>query len=464
VVVLLTVFALAAAACSRSGSDTSASGSSTSTTAATTSSSTFGTMSQPVCGPKPAGETNTATGARGVTADQIEVGTISDPGYSGTPGLNQELFDASTVFTKWCNSLGGINGRQLKDDQLDAAVLNYNAQIVTACNQDFALVGGGGVSDDTGQATRLGCMLPAYEAYLVTPKARGADLSVQVTPGPNNSLNFGVMRYLLAKYPDSVGKVGYMSGSYATLTTNKDQYQEAAESMGAGKPAYDGQYNIIGESSWTPLAQAIKSAGVKGLFFVGEPDFMGQLVSALASINYKLDWITAAANEYDTKLTASAKTALDYEPVYIQLGTTPFEDKSNKAIAQYEALFNQYLPDSSRKTAALGLNSFSAWLLWAQSVKSCGGDVTAKCVYDAANKVTNWDGGGLQAPSNPSKGTQASACMAIVKPSSTSWSIVSFPPETDGWNCSPKNVVALKGNYGEGEKLSDVGKSMSDLK
>ena len=91
------------------------------------------------------------------------------------------------------------------------------------------------------------------------------------------------------------------------------------------------------------------------------------------------------------------------------MATTPFESTTSPAVKQYEALFDKYLPSSTRKQAALGMNSFSAWLLFAQSVKSCGGNVTPKCVYDAAHKVTNWDGGGLQAPSNPSNGNVASA-------------------------------------------------------
>ncbi len=461
-VVLLTVFALGAAACSRSGggSTSSGTGGSTATTAATTA-ATFGTMTQPVCGKKPAGETNVAAG-RGVTPDQIEVGTISDTGYSGAPGLNQELFDASTVFTKWCNAQGGINGRLIKDDQLDAAVLNYPAQIATACQQDAALVGGGGVLDNTGQKARLQCLLPAYEAYLVSPEARGADLAVQVTPGPNNSLNFGMARYLAKTFPDSVNSVGYLTGNVGTVITNKNQYEEAGQKLGFGKAVYDAQYNSTGEPTWTPFAQAIKEAGVKGLFFVGEPSDFGNLIAALASINYKLDWISAAANQYDPKLLAGAGTALDSEPVYVGIGTVPFESET-PAIKQYEALFNQYLPSSTRKNAALGLNSFSAWLLWAQSVKSCGGNPTPKCVYDAASKVTTWTGGGLQAPSNPSNGNMASSCMAIMKASSKGWTKISWPPETDGFNCEKANVVALTGNYGTGVKLSDVGKSMSDL-
>ena len=35
-----------------------------------------------------------------MTDDSIQVGTISDPGFTGRPGLNQELFDASEVFAK----------------------------------------------------------------------------------------------------------------------------------------------------------------------------------------------------------------------------------------------------------------------------------------------------------------------------------------------------------------------------
>ena len=462
-VVLLTVFALVAAACSRSSSGTTTSANGTPTTAGSTAAkATFGSMTQPVCGPKPAGQTNAATG-HGVTADQIEVGTISDPGYSGAPGLNQELFDTSTVFTKWCNSLGGINGRLIKDDLLDAAIFNYNAKITTACAQDFALVGGGGVFDNTGQKTRLSCLLPDYPAYLVTSEARGADLTTQVTPGPNNSLNFGVARYLAKTYPDSVNNVGYLTGNVATTITNKNQYEEAGQKLGFGKAVYDAQYNSAGEPTWTPIAQAIKDAGVKGLYYIGEPADFAQLISALSSINYKLEWVAAAANQYDPKTLAGAGAALDVEPVYVGLGTTPFQSTDVAAVNQYEALFNQYLPNSTRKQAALGMNSFSAWLLFAQSVKSCGGNVTPKCVYDAAHKVTTWNGGGLQAPSNPSDGTVASSCMVIVKASSKGWTVVNWQPATNGFNCEKSNVVALTGNYGTGVKLSDVGKSMSDL-
>ena len=138
------------------------------------------------------------------------------------------------------------------------------------------------------------------------------------------------------------------------------------------------------------------------------------------------------------------------------LGTQPFQ-APNSAVNQYEALFARYLPTSTRKQAALGLNSFSAWLLFAEKAKACGGDLTPKCVYDAASKVTTWNGGGLQAPANPSQPDKASPCFAIVKPSSTAWTVVTWPPETNGFNCSTANVVPLTGNYGTGHQAQRRG-------
>ena len=460
-VAALVVMALVSVACSRSSKDTATVLGNSTTSSSQTSSDVFGSMTSPVCGKAPAGETNKATGL-GITANQIQVGTISDVGFSGAPGLNQELWDATDVFTKWCNSLGGINGRLIKVDKLDAALFNYNQQIVKACAMDFSLVGGGGVFDDTGQKTRLRCLLPDVPAYLVTSTARGSDLTAQVTPGPLNSVNFGTARYFSEKYPSSVNAIGYLTGNVPTTITNKNQYQEAGKAFGF-KTVYDAQYNAAGEPTWVPIAQAIKDKGVKGLYFVGEPASFGQLIAALAQINYKLDWISAAANTYDPKTLKAAGSALNYENVIVGLGTTPFQATDVPAVNQYEALFERFLPSSTRKQAALGMNSFSSWLLFAQAAKACGADLTRKCMYENATKVTNWNGGGIQAPTNPSEPNVAGPCFVSVKASSTDWTIIKFDPTTSVFNCSSQNVVALHGNYGKGVTLQDVGKSMSDL-
>src|ERR1700729_2251903 len=98
-------------ACSRSSSSkttaTTAAGGTATTAAAATGAGDFGTL-KAGCGP------GNATGATdpGVTDTSINMATMSDPGYSGLPGLNQELFDAADAFVGWCNAAGGILGRK----------------------------------------------------------------------------------------------------------------------------------------------------------------------------------------------------------------------------------------------------------------------------------------------------------------------------------------------------------------
>lgn len=140
-----------------------------------------------MCGPGDA----TGDTAQGVTGDSIQVGTISDPGFVGRPGLNQELFDASNVFVEWCNAAGGINGREIEIVERDAALTEFKQRITEACQEEFMLVGGGAVFDETGQEERLGCLLPDIPAYQVSPAARGADLAVRPLPTALDELPIG---------------------------------------------------------------------------------------------------------------------------------------------------------------------------------------------------------------------------------------------------------------------------------
>jgi len=422
----------------------------------------FGTLTDPVCGPVPAGQTNTAS-ALGVTADSISIGTISDTGYVGAPGLNQELFDASHAFADWCNSLGGINGRAIKLNQLDAKLAEYKQRILEACATDFALVGGGGVFDDAGQEDRLSCLLPEFPGYSVTPRARGAALQVSALPFPLGAINFGLARYLSDQFPDSVDSVGYITGNVPSIITNKDQYQEAGVALGFNV-IYDDQYNAVGEPTWVPFAQTIKDKGVRGLFYVGEPTNLGKLLAALDQIGYRLDWVAGAGNIYDQSLIDSAGAGLSTNTVYTQTAVTPFLAADLvPAVRQYQELLDKYVP-SAKPDAALGLNSFTAWLLWAQSAKACGADLTRACLLQKGSTTTTWEGGGLSALANPSQKTQPPACISFQKATADGFSLINWQSDDGVFNCNPANIVDLKADYGRAASLADVGKTEADIK
>jgi ABC-type branched-subunit amino acid transport system substrate-binding protein len=457
---MMLALVLVGAACGRSDDKGSGDGSdtTTTTTASDAKSASFGTLTDVCQTGKPSGSPTI-----GVTPTEIKVATFSDPGFAGRPGLNQEFFDTADVFAAWCNERGGINGRKIVVDKKDAALTNVKAKMTEACANDFAMVGGGAVFDQDGVETRLQCLLPDIAGFVVSIKARGSDLLVQPVPNSVKTLQVGAMNYLGKKFPEAVDKAGALTGDLSTTKAVMDQQVEAAEAAG-WKFVYNDQYPAAGATDWTPYAQQIKSSGVKGLFWVGEPENLAALTKALKNIGYKLDFIRTDANHYDQKLIEIAADALSDENVYVQSGFYPFEKaKSSNATGQYLDAFKQYKPDGKNRTN-LGLQAWSSWLLFAQAAKECGNDLTRTCLYDNAKKVTDWTGGGLHAATDPGSG-ESGDCVAVQIATPTGFKLATDTKPNDGiYQCSPKNVYTLKGDYGTGLTLADVGQDIKNLK
>jgi hypothetical protein len=80
----------------------------------------------------------------GITDSQIRLAVIADVDTPVQPGLFQKSVDAVRAWAKVVNQAGGIAGRKLVIDFIDSK-LNPNETrnaIITACANDFALVGG----------------------------------------------------------------------------------------------------------------------------------------------------------------------------------------------------------------------------------------------------------------------------------------------------------------------------------
>jgi ABC-type branched-subunit amino acid transport system substrate-binding protein len=450
--------AVIAAACGRSGS--TAGGGTTSTTAAAPSatSADFGTLTDVCQKGSPSGSPT-----QGVTPESIHVAVFSDAGFVGRPGLNQEFFDTADVFSKWCNERGGINGRTIVVDKRDAALSNVQARMVESCRDDFVMVAGGATFDQDGVDTRLKCLLPDFAGFVTSPKARGADLVVQPLPNPLGKLQIGILNYLGTKYPDARDHVGVLTGDIATTKIVAADNATAAKSLG-WKISYNDVYPVVGMTDWTPYAQKIKDSGTKGLIWVGEPEGLGGLMGALRDIGYKLDFVRADANHYDRKLIDTGGTALADKNVYVSSAFYPFEQaKPTNATGEYLRLFEQYKPGGKSRTY-LGLQAWSAWLLFAKAAASCGNDLTRTCVYDAAKKITAWTGGGLHAETSPGT-TGATECYALERATPSGFVLVTDTKPNQGiYNCSPKNLHTLAPDPSNVTTLADVGQSIGNMK
>jgi len=456
-VAVIVCLGLLAAACSRDDDPSGTTTDSTTTTSgAAAASADFGTLKN-VCQP---GDASGAT-TQGVTDTEIRVATFSDRGFSGRPGLNQELFDSGEVFAEWCNAQGGINGRKLVVDYRDAALVNYQPRILDSCRDNFYMVGGGAVFDDTGVKDRLECMLPDIAGFVVTPVARESDLLQQPLPNQPGALQIGDLRWLGEKFPESTKHVGVLTGDLQTTTKVANDDREAIEDELGWKVVYSDKYPAAGNVGWTPYVQSMKDKGVRGIMWTGEPENLAKLQLAMAGAEYSVDWIRAAPNHNDETLIDVAGSAL--KNTYIWSAFAPFEDaKDNPALQQHLDLFEQYKPDAKTK-ASLGLQSWSAWLLFAQAARDCGSELTRTCIWENVEKTHAWTGGGLHAETDPGA-NKTKGCFTLLKATPNGFVRVDIDPNEGIYNCSPKNGYTVKGSGGDGITLADVNKSMDDLK
>jgi hypothetical protein len=166
----------------------------------------------------------------------------------------------------------------------------------------------------------------------------------------------------------------------------------------------------------------------------------------MAVSGYAPDLTIVTPNFYDTKyLSEHGKNAKN---TYIRTSFTPLEmAASNKATQDYLDLMAQYNP--SGKIAILGQQSLSALLLFAQSAKACGADLTRACLLEKAKGEHKWTGGGLHAPDDPGANTP-SACFALIKVDGSAFTYdkAATAPTEGIFNCDPSNLVQLKNDYG----------------
>ncbi len=441
---LLAFLLVVTAACTRDDNTTSGTGESTTTAssggaddARALENGGFGNL-EAVCRN---GDASGAT-ATGVTDTEIRVGTVTDKGFVGAQGVNKEMYDAAVAFVAWCNEHGGVLGRRLVVDDLDAALLEYETRVTEACEQDFALVGGGAVFDEDPNNARVGCGLPNLPAFVVSEPGRTADLQVQPVPNPLAETSLG--RYLAAKrdFPDGIAHYAIMAANVPSVLLVRDQLVAAAEAQG-----YTVDYSVVyapqGETGWANFVAEMQAKDIKILEYVGPPSELVQLNLAMDTAGWELDVLMVGGNVYDATY---AEEAADIAPnLYIQTQYHPFElAADNKATQDYLDVMATYNP--SGKVALLGAQAMSAYLLFAKAATECGSELTVQCLLDKAAAQDPWTGGGLHAEQTPSNDTP-SPCFLLLSlgPDGFSYNEEATQPTAGLYNCDPDNVMAFSG-------------------
>ncbi len=255
-----------------------------------------------------------------------------------------------------------------------------------ACASDFAMVGGGSVFDQDGVETRLKCLLPDIAGYVVSPQARGADLVVQPLPNPIDSLGIGLMNYLGAKYPAATKHIGVLTGDLSTTKIVADQQAEAAKAW-AGRSSTTTSTRPPARPTGRRTRKQIKSAGVQGSPLgrrareprgahegAGEHQLQARLhPHRREPLRPEAHRRRRVRRSRTTTSTSRARSSRSRRPTS---RTRPVSTSRRSRTTS---------PDGKSRTY-LGLQAWSAWLLFSQAAKECGNDLTRTCMYDNAQE------------------------------------------------------------------------------
>jgi len=395
----------------------------------------FGTL------PSPCGKGH-ATGStdQGVTNTAINLAYADDRGFSGIPGLDQEMGDAVKSMIAWCNAQGGIDGRKIVGDYYDTAITNVGPSMTQACKKDFMLVGEGIALDSLGEQTRLGCNLAAVPGFTVSPVVANAYEMYQASPNPADYSPTSSAYEATKLFGSKTKHAGEYNSTLSTQQSSMAKAVQAYTTTGWKFINCPFQVNYNGEANYTPFVQKLQGCGVQVVYndSTPGPTLYGAL-EAETQIGYNPIWVEDSGAY--TQSFAQWNTAGLANNVYVRLSYEPLEAASVvPAVSQYLAIVHKY----GGHVSQLGEQSTSSFLLWATAAKACGSTLTRQCMINHLSKVTNWTGGGLNASGNPSKNLPPN-CGLLMKLQGTKW-VQAYPKKLGTFDCNSKYVTQNTGS------------------
>ena len=395
----------------------------------------FGSLSSP-CGKGHA----TGSTDQGVTNTTINIAYGDDRGYSGIPGLDQEMGDAVKDMIAWCDAQGGIDGRKIVGDFYDAAITNVGTVTTQACKKDFMLVGEGFALDGAAEGSRLGCNLAAVPGFTVAPVMANAYEMYQASPNPADYSPVSSAYQAQKLFGSKTKHAGAYTTTLSTQAASNTKAVQAYTATGWKFVNCPFQVNYSGEASYAPFVQKLQSCGAQIVYtdVAPGPVLYGAL-EAEDQIGYNPIWVEDSASY--TAAFAQWNTAGLGNNTYVRLSYEPLEAaKVVPAVGQYLAIVKKYGGLSSQ----LGEQATSSFLLWATQAKACSSDLTRQCMINKLSKVTSWTGGGLNASGNPSKNLPPN-CGLLMKLQGTKW-VQAYPKKLGTFDCSSKYIVQNTGS------------------
>ncbi len=399
----------------------------------------FGDMEVP-CGPTPEGMTLTGGQDLGVTADAVELAIIADV-EGPRPGVNKEALDGTNAFTDWCNSLGGVNGRQLKLTHLDSKILEFAPRAEEACSFAFATVGTAVVIDDVGAQTLVDCDMVSVPAYTVSDKFALSDRMVQSNPNPPDTYLVLSLRRVAEENPEAVKHAAILTAGLPSLQMQRDRQQAGAEALG-WEFVYTAEHAIT-EQNWGAFVADMKAKGVEAVIHVAEPSETNNMLREMVKQGIDLQEMIFVFNPnyYDAEYLELAGDLAAGQ--ILDMSYVPFEEaEENPAADEFVEILQEF---GGFEPSLIAVQAFSSALLFADALQAIGDDVTREALLTQLETEDDWTAGGITGSQDPGANTRSPCAISLrINDTGTGYERA-FPDE--GFDCDPANVVAVPGDF-----------------
>ncbi len=378
----------------------------------------------------------------GVSAEAIEIAVISDrAGQVRVPTISIE--ESMQAFVDFCNGFGGINGRQLELLKIDSELFNHLEATREACDAGvFAIVGSGSVTDDSGAQAMVDCDLIEVPAYAVSAAKSLSDNLVAPVPNPSDRITDGPAKWVAEQNPEAVQNAAIIHGAIAAVDLQTERVKKAYEAAGFDF-VYDKQTSIIQESYTSEVREMI-DADIQYVTMISATQEVVKLLRDMATQGFEPEVVDLGQQYYDPDLLVEPAA----EGAIVQINSVPFEEADESpALQAYLAAYEEVEGDKP-EPAALGVQAFSAGLLFATAADAAGDDLTRDRVLEELESITEWDGGGLHLPANPGENAPAT-CFGYMQVEGGEFTRL-HPAEPTEFDCDESFVFDLEDDFGGG--------------
>jgi hypothetical protein len=346
----------------------------------------------------------------GVTAKEIHVATIADVDNPLAPGLFKGAEVGAEAAAKYLNSKaggGGIAGRKIVVDFIDSK-LNANQSrnaVITACQNDFAMVGSvmlsldtaddeltcpdkqhaaSGIPDMAAFATSIGQSCSAV-AFPASPPQ--IDCSTAQSTPQKYTTNAGIGRYLVKRYGE-----GKVHGAMIYANNTKDAERAARGALDALQVAgikadqYQGISATTPQSGFTPIVKQMKADKSNfGFSFAAPANLIAEAqIQGLTGVTWVADYSQKTA---DTPV---------MDGILAPLGFLPFDEGSSNAMLK---TFLRNVPSNGRDQ--FSVLAWAAMLAFADAARAVvakdgvNGLTRKTLLHTGIPTLTHFDAGGM---------------------------------------------------------------------